>query len=239
MKTPTLALPLIAMFAMTACGNTSSTTTLEKAEIEEIVYEYIMDNPGIIIEALEEFDRRSTMEEIMAYENVIFEGNDFSIGPKDAKVTIVEFFDYNCGPCRYASDWLQDVLDEHPDDVRVIFKELPIRDSQTGTSKSAARMALASARQGKYVDMHFALMNAPDVNQATIDKLAKEMGLDVQKLKADALDPAITEQINTNLSLTRSLSSLRGTPFFIVNDNYVPSADTDALQDMLDEALKS
>ena len=216
-------------------------------EIEKIVRAYLLENPEVIRDALVELERRDQQAELDrsydAIENLsdqIFrDPRDYAIGPKDAKVQVVEFFDYNCGYCKRSTDWVQDTIDKHPDDVRVVFKELPVLTGPDGTSHLAARAALAAARQGKYSTFHFAMMGERALNEARILKLADEHGLDAAQLKTDMDDPAIRRQIDDNLQLASQIPALTGTPFFIVNDQFISGASIDRLQAALETQLES
>ena len=213
----------------------------------EAVRAYIMENPEIIREALIELDRLEQQEDLDRTLNAIADlsdqiyrdPRDYSVGPKDAKVQIVEFFDYNCGYCKRSTDWVQETMDKHPNDVRVVFKELPVLTGPDGTSYLAARAALAAARQGQYAKFHFAMMDARGLNEARIMKLAEEHGLDTDKLAKDMKDEAINRQIEDNLALASRIPALSGTPFFIVNGQFVNGASMDRLQALLNEELNS
>ncbi len=211
-----------------------------KAEIENVVKSYILDNPEIIEDALRLLAEKRDRQSITAVgQELWFDKRDFSIGAKDAKVTLVEFFDYNCTYCKRTTDWLQDVIRKHPNDVRVIFKELPILERRTKTSRNAARAALAAKRQGKYSEMHFALMDGTNLNEKFINSAAIKLGLDMKKFHADMKTDAVEEQIEDTMFLASRIPGLTGTPFFVINTKFMASGDIAALQNMLDEALRN
>ena len=164
------------ILALPACSQAGETSSLAKSDIEKIVKEYLMENPEIIRDALIELDAREERAAMAAVKDELFnDKRDAVIGPKDAKVTIVEFFDYNCSFCKKSTEWLQTVMEEHPDDVRVIFKELPLLDKRTRTSRNAAKAALAADRQDKYAEMHFALMAERGLSEERIDQIADKI----------------------------------------------------------------
>jgi len=184
------------------------TRSSRSADVESIIQEYLMENPEIIRSALIELDKKEDRAALAAVSDSLFKDpRDVSIGPKDAKVTVVEFFDYNCGFCKQSADWVESVMKKYPDDVRVIFKELPILDGRTKTSKNAAKAALAAARQGKYKAMHFALMNERGLSADRIFAIAEKEGLDVEKLKKDMEDPEMERQIADGLLLANRIPS--------------------------------
>ena len=222
---------------------------VDKAEIEEIVRAYLLENPEILREmsiALQdkeaERERALTVAAIQDLDDRITgDPRDIAIGPEDAKVTLVEFFDYNCGYCKTSTEWIREVMEEHPDDVRVVFKEIPVLDRgrAEGSSRRAARAALAAAKQGKYPVMHFSLMNERALTPERIDAIAEAAGLDMDKFKEDMTDSKLDQHLNDNLRLAQEIPSLSGTPFFIINDQFRSGADIAALQQMLDEELES
>lgn len=240
MKTFTATAIALALVAVSGCAQAESKgRDMKRADVESIIQEYLMKNPELIREALIELDKKEDRAALAAVSDALFKDpRDVSIGPKDAKVTVVEFFDYNCGFCKQSSDWVKNVMDKYPDDVRVVFKELPILDGRTKTSRNAAKAALAAARQGKYPAMHFALMDERSLTKDRVLTLAKEAGLDMAKLKKDMEDPGMEQHLDDGLLLANRIPSLTGTPFFVINDDFIAGADTTRLDKMLKDALK-
>ena len=240
MKHLTTTALIIAMTAISGCAEAgpSKGRDMKKADVEQIIQNYLMEHPEIIREALIELEKKEDRAALAAVHDAVFKDpRDVSIGPKNAKVTVVEFFDYNCGFCKQSSAWIQETMDKYPDDVRVVFKELPILDGRTKTSRNAAKAALAAARQGKYAAMHFALMDERSLTKDRVLTIAKKAGLDMKKLKKDMEDPGMDQQLEDALLLANRIPSLTGTPFFIINDDFMAGADAEALQDMLEDAL--
>ncbi|WP_409433798.1 DsbA family protein [Litorimonas sp. RW-G-Af-16] len=231
---------IFGMLGVSSCAEAGPGPDMKKADVERIIQEYLMENPEIIREALIELDKKEDRAALAAVSDALKnDPRDVSIGPKDAKVTIVEFFDYNCGYCKRSTEWVKEVMESYPNDVRIVFKELPILDGRTKTSRNAALAALSAARQGKYTTMHFSLMNERSLTIDRVRKLAEETGLDMRKFDADMKDVALAKQIEDTLLLANRIPSLTGTPFFVINDEFVSGADTNKLQNLLDEALES
>jgi len=235
------------MALMTAsCAEAGPTTTMSKSEIETIVKEYLLENPEIVRDAFIALQEKEALKEQELYKESIVSAKDAlendprdaSIGPVDAKVTIVEFFDYNCGYCKRATPWIEEAVEKYGSDIRVIFKELPILDDRTKTSRLASRAALAADKQGKYAEMHFALMEKDRLSGDIIRSVAKEVGLDMRRYEADLADPTIDQHINDTLQLANRLPALTGTPFFIVGDEYISGADTARLEQLVEAGLK-
>jgi len=234
------ALTLTLLFSsITGCAEASEKNTpANKAEIEQIVKDYLLENPEIVREALillQEKEERASITAVA--EELRHDKRDFSVGPKNAKVTIVEFFDYNCSFCKTSTGWVQSVLAKHPKDVRFVFKELPILERRTKTSRNAAKAALAAKAQGKYMEMHFALMDSSTLSEKFITSAAIKLGLNMKKFKADMADPDIEQQIEDTMFLANRIPGLTGTPFFVMNDKFIASGNQQSLQAMLDEVL--
>jgi len=239
---------IAAIGLMTAsCAEAGPTTNMTKSEIETLVKEYILENPEIIRDAFIKLQEKEALLEQELYKESIISAKDLlendprdaSVGPEDAKVTIVEFFDYNCGYCKRATPWVAEAVKKYGDDIRVVFKELPILDDRTKTSRIASRAALAADKQGKYKEMHFALMDQKRLSGDIIRGVAEDIGLDMRRYEADMADPTIDQHINDTLQLANRLPALTGTPFFIVGEEYVSGADTDRLEQLVEAGLKS
>ena len=239
LKTSALLGTALLFSAIVGCTNAGADSgKMSKAEVEKIVKEYLLENPEIIREAMIILDEREERAQIVAVKDELHnDKRDYSYGPKNAKVTIVEFFDYNCPYCKQSTDWLQNVMKEYPKDVRVVFKELPILDRRTQTSRNAAKAALAAGRQGKYNEMHLAMMDGNNLSQKYINSSALKLGLDMAKFKKDMSDEALDEQLEDGMYLASRIPGLTGTPFFVINEKFMASGDKQALNAMLQEAL--
>lgn len=152
-------------------------------------------------------------------------------GPANARTTLVEFFDYNCEHCRNSVRAVHRFYDAHKNDARFAFIEFPIFGAG---STFAARAAVAARRQpDKYVAFHFALMEEDGpVDQDAVFENAKRVGLDVDKLKADMADPAVTETVMEGIKLAHSVG-VDGTPEFIINGKSLEREVDDALLDQV------
>ena len=154
---------IIAAVLMVA-PHTSLAQDLSEARIKELVYEAILENPDIIMEAVGLIQQRDEEAQANATQAVLTDQRSLLerdpnapvLGNPDGDVTIVEFFDYNCPYCKRAMPEVQAVLDEDPN-VRLVYREWPILGEG---SIFASRAALASRVQGKYDEFHLAMMGA-------------------------------------------------------------------------------
>jgi len=225
----------LAMLAISGCGGAT-----DKAAVEDIVKNYLLENPELIVEALEIYDKRESLAAFESIKPAIFnDPRDISIGPEDAKVTVVEFFDYNCGYCKKSADWMKTLIETHGDDVRIVFKELPLLDRRSKTSRHAAKAALAAGLQGQYTKMHFSLMAERSLTPERIEKLAEAMELDMEKFKADLASDDLERHINDGMNVARQIPDFGGTPFYYVNDEAVSGANLPRLDELIKEGLGS
>lgn len=194
----------------------------QKKALDGLIHDYLMANPKVIMESVEQYRQNQENMDLQAFTAKIKENHEQIYndptspvaGNKKGDVTLVEFFDYNCGYCKQAFKDVQTIIGEDKN-LRVVFKEIPILSE---SSHTAARYALAAERQGKYWEYHTALMGGSgQINEAKLESVAKDVGLDVKKLKADAESPEIRTTLEKNLELAREIG-ISGTPGFVLGD---------------------
>ena len=190
----------------------------DKARIEATVREYVLAHPEIIPEAMRLLQQRETGKSIAANRAQILEPfGDAWIGNPKGDVTLVEYFDYNCGYCRSSLPVIAELVRRDPN-VRVVFKEFPILSEQSVT---AARLSLAAAAQGKFKPFHDALYAAGPVSEQTMQQAAKTAGLDLAK--AAAMTPKAEAEIAANRRVAQTLG-LTGTPSWVIGTKVVSAA---------------
>ena len=205
--------------------------TPEEAKIEKVVRDYLTENPEILVEMTTELDKRQAAAQTATQQKAIGENAEAIFrsltsgmaGNPDGDVTVVEFFDYNCGFCKRALTHLVKLVDDD-DKVRVVLKELPIFGED---SEAAARLALAAKKQGKYFEMHQELLAEPGkADKEKALKIAKDLGLDVDKLQKDMQDPDVEKELANVKDIAEKLS-VQGTPLYLVGDKVLPGAPDD------------
>ena len=159
-----------------------------------------------------------TESQIAEIKKGVFNDPDAPVmGNPKGDVTLVEFSDYNCGFCRKAAPDVAVFLKSDPN-VKLVVHEIPIFGEG---SRDAAMAALAAQRQGKYPEFHSALMAMKGrAEKASVLRVARQVGLDVDRLERDMADPAITAQIEQSLLLADQIG-LAGTPSFVAGDRAV------------------
>jgi len=210
---------------------------MSKAEVEAIVKEYLLREPEILLEMQLAFERNRMASQTLAVEgawNTLLASakDDPFIGPKDAPITIIEFTDYDCGFCKRALPEVIELGDDRRGDTRVVFKELHWQGSGDG---APSRAALAAQRQGKYREMHIALMKAPS-NARTpeyVESVARSIGLDIPRWQKDMASEAVTQQAARYEAEARA-AGINGTPAFLVNGTFINGADMDGLRSLVE-----
>ncbi|MEQ9643782.1 MAG: DsbA family protein [Alphaproteobacteria bacterium] len=225
-----LFLPLLVLLAGPVVAPQAADETFtptQKAAIEKMIRAYLMAHPDILIEMTEELERKQKAQAasdaaagIVKYrDEVLSNGYDHVVNP-DGAVPVVEFFDYNCGYCKRILPTMQQ-LQAKNDDLRFIFKELPILSDE---SIQASRVAIAAKKQGKYLELHNELMAYRGrVDGRVAMKVAEDMGLDMNKLKQDLHSPEVGAEIDANRRLAEALG-IRGTPTLLIGESLIPGA---------------
>ncbi len=166
----------------------------------------------------------------------IAQGDAPAFGPADAKVTIVEFSDFQCPFCSRAAEVAHKVKEKYSSKVRFVFRQFPLSFHQN--AHVAAEAALAANAQGKFWEYHdklFANQNALD--RASLEKFAKETGVDVAKLKKALDDKTFAATVDADMKLGEEVA-VDGTPTMFLNGTRVPNpTDFDALSQQIEAAL--
>ena len=140
-------------------------------------------------------------------------------GPPDAVVTIVEWADFECPFCRLVSPLLYDLVHRFPSQVRLVYKFYPLSAHPHG--EIAARAAVAGMNQNKFWEMHHTLFeNQEKLEQADLDRYAKQLNLDMPKFRADLVSKETGERIKKDKDQADGIG-LEGTPFLFINGRYV------------------
>lgn len=220
-------------------SNAQNISEAQQAAIENIVREYLLKNPSIIREAMIALQIREAKEkqelaasnlkrlqtEIFADPNSPTSGND------KGEVSVVAFFDYNCGYCKSSLPMLNELVAKDPS-IRIVYKEYPILSQ---SSQLGAKAALAAQIQGKYLEFHNALVGAEQISEESIKTFADQLGLNYEKLQKDMNDEKINGYLLNNYKLASDLS-IQGTPAYIVGSQIIPGAvDINTLTNIIEQ----
>ncbi len=203
-------------------------TPQQNEQIKKMIQEYLFRNPKDLREAiialqayeLKQQQKSARMALVAQQKNLYGSSVSFVAGNPNGDVTLIEFFDYNCTYCRRSMKDLMTLIDTDPK-LKVIFKEFPILGEG---SVYAARAAVASMKQEKYIEFHMALMQVRgSTGKGNVLEIAEEVGLDVEKLEKDMKAPYITKEIDEVLR-TASAIGINGTPAYVIGDSVIGGA---------------
>jgi len=207
----------------------------DRAAIEKVVHDYILDHPEILPQAMENLQKRENAQALSGISDAVhapFPGA--VLGNPNGKVTLVEFTDFACSFCRQSVAEVEQLIAANPD-LRVVVRELPILSPQ---SADAAKMALAAAEQGKYAAFHNAMYAAGRPAPDTIAAAAQAAGLDMERARKTIADPRVEAELTRNVDFARRLG-FNGTPSWVTGDQLLSGAvGKDKLAEAIAEARK-
>ncbi|MCW5682282.1 MAG: DsbA family protein [Xanthobacteraceae bacterium] len=227
---PRLWLGALCAAAVMTVSASAQTSPAQKEEFEKIIREYLLKNPEVIQEAIVELRKRQEQAEIKARsealktqrETLFNSPRGIVIGNPKGNVTLVEFFDYNCGYCKKALGDVNELLKNDPN-IKIVLKELPILSEG---SEEAARVAVAVRLQdpSKYLAFHRALLGGRgEANLQRALAAAQQAGLDVERIKKDLTNPEVEATLKENAALAQALA-ISGTPTYVLGDQLIPGA---------------
>ncbi|MBU4239694.1 MAG: thioredoxin domain-containing protein [Alphaproteobacteria bacterium] len=165
------------------------------------------------------------------------DARDPAFGPADAKVTVIEFFDFRCPGCKAVAPQFRALMAAHPD-VRFVFKDWPILDrGEDVASQYAARAALAAHQQGKYLEVYDALMSERALTPESTDRILAQHGVDMARAKQTLVAPETTRHI-ADIHTAAAALKLQGTPTFFVNGKAAASIDPAEIARMIEAAKR-
>jgi protein-disulfide isomerase len=218
----------------------------QKTEIQSIIKGYLLENPEILRDAINELERREEVAQSLKREKALSDDqsplykstNQAVIGNPDGKVTLIEFFDYNCGYCKHALDDLAKLMKDNPD-LRVVLKDLPILSPGSIEAAAIATAARNQFQGEKFWEFHQKLLGSRgQVGKAQALAVAKDLGADMDKLNKDAALPSVKEGIQENDDVAKGLL-MNGTPSYVVGGEVIVGAvGYDQLKAKIDNVRK-
>ena len=234
---PSFRLLVPALFALALCGTPPAAmaqgfSDIQRGDIEVIVRDYLLKHPEVLEEAMAELTKRQSAAEAEKHaagvtrnaEAIFNSPRGVTIGSKDGDVTMVEFFDYNCGYCKRAMTDMLELMKSDPK-LKVVLKEFPVLSQG---SVEAAQVGVAVRMQDptgkKYLDFHQKLLNGRgSADKARAMAAAKEAGLDMTKLEKDFGGDEVRATLEENLKLAESMG-MNGTPSYVIGKQIVIGA---------------
>lgn len=218
----------------------------QKSEIESIIKDYLVGNPAVLRDALAEMERRQKLDEVAAREKAVTDqsatilNSDFQavLGNPNGKITLVEFFDYNCGYCKRAMDDMTKLIKSDPD-LRVVLKDFPVLGPGSVEAAQVASAVRNQLKGDKFLDYHAKLLaTRGQIGKAQALNVARDLGVDMARLEKDMAAPAIKAGIEEVMRVADTLN-LTGTPSYVLGtDVIVGAVGYDEIKGKLDNMKK-
>ena len=200
---------------------------IPESQLDASIRNFIMRNPQVIKDALanasatEELER--TKRILREKSDALYRSDSPTLGAPDAKISIIEFFDYNCPYCRKSYPALKQFISLNPN-VRIVLKDIANLGKE---SEAVARLATAARRQNKFQPFHDALMERQGrTTESAAFELARKLGMDIDLLRKDAASAATAKTLEMTRSLAGGLT-VEGTPLFIIGHSGIAGAPDD------------
>jgi protein-disulfide isomerase len=236
-------------FTIASCSNTSQAAgaTPVDAKLKEQVLQIIRENPEVVIESLQAYDkqekeklqqaRQSFLQQLASNPKSLI-GNSPTKGSPDQKIVMIEFSDFQCPFCSKANNTVKQFMEKHKDRVTLAYKHFPLTRIHP-QALPAAKAAWAAQQQGKFWEFHNALFEQQDkLGEDLYLTTAKKLNLNVEQFNRDRASQGATEAIEKDQKLAQSLG-LDGTPFFIINGKTFSGAvDLSEMEAVLDQVTQ-
>ena len=219
----------------------------EKTELNRLIKKYILENPEIIIKAIEIYQKKQNLNAlenekklIKSFSSEIFnDKNSYFFGDKNSKITIVEFIDYNCGYCKKNHKIIMKLLNNE-NKIRYIIKELPILgESSLLASKIAILIYLNDGAETYKKFFNFLMNHNSQLNFEILKSFARKAGSSIKNFDTQINIEKVNSVILKNLKLAEKLS-INGTPSFIIENSIIRGfISFDQLQEIIDNVRKN
>jgi protein-disulfide isomerase len=232
LRMPLCALAFAGIFAAGAGLPAVALDANDRKEVEAIIKEYLIKNPEVLRDAIMELQKREAEAEskqraaaVKQNQKLIYDSpRGVVVGNKNGDVTLVEFFDYNCGYCKRALDDMTTLM-KGDAKLKFVLKEFPVLGQG---SEEAARVAVAVRMQDKdgtkYLDFHRRLLGTRgEANSARALAAAKDAGLDMGQIEKDLKSDEVRATLDESRQLADALG-ISGTPSYVVGGEVVPGA---------------
>jgi protein-disulfide isomerase len=239
LSTVAIILAAVAVYSTCKCKATGPEAAAGAVTQEQLAA-VLTQNPKLVADALQAYEQiqreeaeRARNEALLAHAGDINSEADVPfVGPKDAKVTVVEFFDFTCGYCKRLSSSIEKVVADNAD-VKFVFKPLTF---VSPISKYQAQAGMAAHKQGKFMEFYKEVMSFSGLmKEADVDGVAAKIGLDMDKYKADLNSDAVKSSLEKVSSLAQAIQ-VNGVPTVFVNAKHIQAMSPEPIQDAINAA---
>ncbi|MGL4405413.1 MAG: DsbA family protein [Notoacmeibacter sp.] len=201
-----------------------------EAAIDQSIRDFLERNPEVVVQAQQKYAQIQADAEAAQAKSALVENRSNLvldpalpvIGNPNGKITLVEFFDYNCGYCRKAHEDMVVVQQANPE-VRIVLQPFPILGPDS-TAAHVVASAFNSLYPAKYPEFHSAILSAPEkADETTVMDIAKSFGADEAALRVAMAKPAVNEGFSKTYALASALK-ITGTPTYVIGDEIVSGA---------------
>lgn len=214
-----LGISLFGFVAQAAQTQNSSLSSKQKKEMGEVVREYLLANPGLLMEVSQkaraqqmEVAQKNTTKLISENLGQLYSKTSPVLGNPDGDVVLVQFFDYQCGYCKQMDGVIAELITSNKN-LKVFCKNLAVLGPN---SQLAAKASIASGFQNKFLELHGAFIQSQEpLSKDKILELAKKVGIDSARLEKDMESPEVAKQLAEN-SMLAGKAGINGTPAFVV-----------------------
>ncbi len=234
----TVVAPLIGLVALAGCGgNPADIEELKKGQKEILAKLEALDKTVQTVKAAAPAaPGRPQIDPTKVY-NIPVDGSAMK-GPKDAKVTIVKFSDYQCPFCAQSAPLVDQMLAAYPKDVNFVYKQFPLTSIHP-QAMGASKAAVAAGKQGKFWEMHALIFeNMRSLSPDKFKELAQKLNLDMAQFEKDMNSPEVAAQVDAEMKQARA-ADVTGTPTFFVNGKRLMNRSPEGFKQMIDDALKA
>jgi len=201
--------------------------TVSKDEVQQMIKDYIMNNPEVIVQSLESLHNkkldestRKTTDYLQENKAQIEEAESPPVlGNPNGDIVVVAFYDYNCSFCKKANDYENEIIASDPG-VKVVLRPIPILG---GTSTYAAKIAIAVQRvsNNNFLNVHNELMKMKEISEENVKTMLAKYSIDYSLIENEVNSYSVRQIIAKNFDLAKELG-IKGTPSYIINGNFAP-----------------
>jgi protein-disulfide isomerase len=233
--------------SLTPAAGTQIFSSGQRGEVEHILKDYLIQHPEVLQEAFAELQRRQQAAEAELHRAAVKENiatlfgspHQVVLGNPTGDVTLLEFFDYNCGYCKRALSDMLALIKSDPK-LRIVLKEFPVLgEGSTEAAQVAVAVRMQDESGEKYLEFHQKLLGGRgQADRARALAAAKDVGVDMERLEKDMASNEVQATLAENIKLAENLN-LTGTPSYVIGPDVVVGAvGVDALREKIIAARK-